>query len=1005
KVTMVRINDISKIQIVAHIDQVKTTPVYVVLRPAMLFNNSNDDLSQEGHTSEYLLEYAIQTRSSPRIPYSSTSHENTSRSFTKLRSRVIDLKTPLSKRKTRLRTPYEIFRERIPDISYFHVFGCPVFIHNHKDHLGKFDSKADDRWSKDKYIELVIIIGDLGEGMLTRSIAAKLTAASASECLFVDFLSEIEPKRVFRNKKDEHEIVTKNKARLVAQGYSQEERIDYDETFAPVARIEAIMIFLAFAAYMNFIVFQMDVKSVFLNDQVPERESTLGACQILSEKLVCWSAKKQQSVAMSSAEAEYVAAGVLCKYLINEKLTYGNYSSTEQVNYSASFCLLSPHWDKVLLGSDYTQDESFGSSPTNLSNSYFSKDPSKVTPSELTDFMVVANKREHSVNPLPFSVKKKKCKSQTVTPTLPSSQGPKAPGSLPQKRKKPKSKKTPTETMRNIQLTSTGFPSTLDDGTRKSKHFPEGTNIDPRDSGGNVQPADRGLPFMAFDKGAVKTMSFPEGPRGEKDSEGLKPPADIEPQTNHVADPLGTGAKYQVDETQYTRLRYQSLTENKEAVISYADLMASIEGYYKEIVDHKEQIDKVIDAAINSLDKNSIAKGDILNALNRITETLKTIQDAIKDDLVHNKKAFKGQSSAPSSNMPQTTLVITKRLLNVRGENVTQTDNKEPPFYTEREHVSMEDDAKKPKLDKAEKEPTKVVPISVVRPITRPNPEVIMIESLSRPPLTDPTLEIHVPQRKGNGIATNEQLKSTKKLVPTSKVVREDPDEPIRVAHEEAEKIRLDPKMIMSAKAGEKFKKARDTEHQVLKKEHSQKAKRAMKLKKRFEQYMWTTSCRIRPEPITDFKIHPNTKPVVLDVYKANDKRNFQKIPEELRMQSALPALVPKQAPSESSRRKRKHMKLEPKIKIPGLECNRSLLKGVPFVNNMVIEEPEYGIFFTDVFGDQAFQIWNDTHKVGVDSLVSYLVMASMVKTLENAKFGLKLKKLIVEHHDQEKLK
>ncbi|GJZ83334.1 retrovirus-related pol polyprotein from transposon TNT 1-94 [Tanacetum coccineum] len=44
------------------------------------------------------------------------------------------------------KTSYEIFRERIPDISYFHVFGCPVFIHNHKDHLGKFDAKADDRY-------------------------------------------------------------------------------------------------------------------------------------------------------------------------------------------------------------------------------------------------------------------------------------------------------------------------------------------------------------------------------------------------------------------------------------------------------------------------------------------------------------------------------------------------------------------------------------------------------------------------------------------------------------------------------------------------------------------------------------------------------------------------------------------------------------------------------------------------------------------------------------------
>ncbi|GKD79070.1 hypothetical protein Tco_1341691 [Tanacetum coccineum] len=70
----------------------------------------------------------------------------------------------------------------------------------------------------------------------------------------------------------------------------------------------------------------------------------------------------------------------------------------------------------------------------------------------------------------------------------------------------------------------------------------------------------------------------------------------------------------------------------------------------------------------------------------------------------------------------------------------------------------------------------------------------------------------------------------------------------------------------------------------------------------------------------------------------------------------------------------------------------------------MVIEEPEYGIFFTDVFGDQAFQRWNDIHKVRIDSLVSYLVIALMIKTLENARFSMKLKKLIVGHPDQEKL-
>ncbi|GJS64336.1 retrovirus-related pol polyprotein from transposon TNT 1-94 [Tanacetum coccineum] len=145
-------------------------------------------------------------------------------------------------------------------------------------------------------------------GMLTRAMAKELSAALAHECLFVDFLSKEEPKKVsealkhlgwvdvmqdelnqfarnkvwtlvpapygktiigskwvFINKRDETGIVIKNKARLVAQCYNQQEGIDYDETFALIARLEAIRIFLAFSTYMNFIVYQMDAKRSFLN--------------------------------------------------------------------------------------------------------------------------------------------------------------------------------------------------------------------------------------------------------------------------------------------------------------------------------------------------------------------------------------------------------------------------------------------------------------------------------------------------------------------------------------------------------------------------------------------------------------------------------------------------------------------------------------------------------------------------------------------------------------------
>ncbi|GKA28596.1 putative ribonuclease H-like domain-containing protein [Tanacetum coccineum] len=77
-------------------------------------------------------------------------------------------------------------------------------------------------------------------------------------------------KWVFRNKRDERSIVVKNKARLVAQGFRQEEGIDYDEVFAPVARIKAIRLFLAFASYMGFTIYQMDVKSAFLYGTIEE---------------------------------------------------------------------------------------------------------------------------------------------------------------------------------------------------------------------------------------------------------------------------------------------------------------------------------------------------------------------------------------------------------------------------------------------------------------------------------------------------------------------------------------------------------------------------------------------------------------------------------------------------------------------------------------------------------------------------------------------------------------
>ncbi|GJZ02772.1 retrovirus-related pol polyprotein from transposon TNT 1-94 [Tanacetum coccineum] len=116
-------------------------------------------------------------------------------------------------------------------------------------------------------------------------MAAKLKVTSASECLFVDFLSEIELKKILEALKHQgwvdsmqeqlnqfcrNKVGLLNKERLIAQGYMQEEGIDYDETFSLDAKMEAIRIFLAYATYMNFKVFQRDVKSAFMNGKLKE---------------------------------------------------------------------------------------------------------------------------------------------------------------------------------------------------------------------------------------------------------------------------------------------------------------------------------------------------------------------------------------------------------------------------------------------------------------------------------------------------------------------------------------------------------------------------------------------------------------------------------------------------------------------------------------------------------------------------------------------------------------
>ncbi|GKB28863.1 putative ribonuclease H-like domain-containing protein [Tanacetum coccineum] len=114
------------------------------------------------------------------------------------------------------------------------------------------------------------IVRDLNSAPQTRRMKKNLKEHGLDPGGYTKWQKGHNTKWVYRNKKDERGIVIKNKARLVDQGYTQEERINYDEVFAPVAKIEAIRLFLAYASFKDFVVYQMDIKSAFLYGKIEE---------------------------------------------------------------------------------------------------------------------------------------------------------------------------------------------------------------------------------------------------------------------------------------------------------------------------------------------------------------------------------------------------------------------------------------------------------------------------------------------------------------------------------------------------------------------------------------------------------------------------------------------------------------------------------------------------------------------------------------------------------------
>ncbi|GJU47641.1 retrovirus-related pol polyprotein from transposon TNT 1-94 [Tanacetum coccineum] len=195
------------------------------------------------------------------------------------------------------KTPYELLHDRKPNLSYLNVFGALCYPTNDSENLGKLQAKVDIGPDNFTGTPSSTTIDQDAPSPSTSQTSPKtpspiippsvegddhdIKIAHIDNTPYVDFLIP-EPSYeesssqavtliiIYKVKKDEFGGVLKNKARLVAQGFIQEEGIDFEESFAPVARIEAIRIFLAYATYKNMTIYQNDVKTVFLNGMLKE---------------------------------------------------------------------------------------------------------------------------------------------------------------------------------------------------------------------------------------------------------------------------------------------------------------------------------------------------------------------------------------------------------------------------------------------------------------------------------------------------------------------------------------------------------------------------------------------------------------------------------------------------------------------------------------------------------------------------------------------------------------
>nr|GEY00221.1 putative ribonuclease H-like domain-containing protein [Tanacetum cinerariifolium] len=165
----------------------------------------------------------------------------------------------------------------------------------------------------------------------------------------------IATKWVLKNKKYERGIVIRNKARLVAQGHTQEERINYDEVFAHVARIEAIRLFLAYTSFMGFTVYQMDVKSAFLHGTIDEEVYVMQPPGFQDPEFLARVYKIEKAM-YGLHQAPRAWYGTFFKYLLTNGFQRGTIDQTLFIRrYRGDFILVQVYVDDIIFGSSNPQ--------------------------------------------------------------------------------------------------------------------------------------------------------------------------------------------------------------------------------------------------------------------------------------------------------------------------------------------------------------------------------------------------------------------------------------------------------------------------------------------------------------------------------------------------------------------------------------------------------------------------------------------------------------------------